>query len=151
MPNKIRIYNSTYNEIFPIPEGKEEELIARAKKYKMNYEIISSNPAQQNNTPQAVPTKPMAQQSNSKAANNSNQVDLGKIDSDTLISNYNAGVEQAKQMRGQNKEELKREVYNSKREKDYQTNYMKVYPWSIHEMLIASLQILTPTSGIVTQ
>ena len=120
MPNKIRIYNSTYNEIFPIPEGKEEELIARAKKYKMNYEIISSNPAQQNNTPQAVPTKPIAQQSKSKNENNSNQVDLSKIDSDTLISNYNAGVEQAKQMRGQNKDELKREIYNSKREKDYQ-------------------------------
>ena len=39
MPNKIRIYNSTYNEIFPIPEGEEQELIARAKKYKMNYEL----------------------------------------------------------------------------------------------------------------
>ena len=85
MPNKIRIYNNTYNEIFPIPEGKEEELIARAKKYKMNYEIISSNPAQQNNTPQVVPSKPMAQQSTNKAANTSNQVDLSEIDSDTRL------------------------------------------------------------------
>ena len=86
----------------------------------MNYEIISSNPVQENNTPQVVPTKPIAQQSNNKDANTSNQVDLSEIDSDTLISNYNEGVAQAKQMRGQNKEELKREIYNSKREKDYQ-------------------------------
>ena len=81
MPNKIRIYNSTYNEIFPIPEGKEQELIARAKKYKMNYEIISSNPAQQNNTPQAVPTKPMAQQTQpiQTGSNQSNNIPASSI------------------------------------------------------------------------
>ncbi|MBP1646466.1 MAG: hypothetical protein H6Q16_2044 [Bacteroidetes bacterium] len=47
MPDKIRIYNSNYNRVFPVIEGKKKELIAKAKKLGVNYELISSSLAQQ--------------------------------------------------------------------------------------------------------
>lgn len=46
MQEKIRIYNSSYNRVFPVPEEKEKGLIAKAKNLGMNYELISA-PAHQ--------------------------------------------------------------------------------------------------------